>query len=50
MQEEAEGLDQNVPISPKHSKEHITACVEIKTDKQYETQFKIKSKLTFPLS
>ena len=50
LQEEVEGLDQNVSVFPKTLKERITACVEIKTNKQYETQYKIKSKLTLPLS
>ena len=50
LQEDVEDLDRNVFFFPKTLKEHITACVEIKTDKQYETQYKIKSKLTLPLS
>ena len=34
----------------KHSKEHINVCVERKTYKQNETQYKNKSKLTLSLS
>ena len=50
LQEDVEDLDRNVFFFPKTLKGHITTCVEIKTDKQYGTQYKIKSKLTLPLS
>ena len=50
LQEDVEDLDRNVFVFPKTLKEHITTCVEIKTDKQYGTQYKIYSKLTLPLS
>ena len=34
LQEEVEGLDQNVPVFPETLNKHIIACVERKTYKQ----------------
>ena len=34
LQEEVEGLDQNVPVFPETLNKHITVCVEKKTYKK----------------